>query len=459
MRVLLVTNGISSRLHRAFEMVRRLERAGHECLLSSHVDRSAEAAANGVPFRLLDADRGERDRIRLSVGQLRRPSVRWPLLLADTVGLIVNARRATTAADEVRSLMDEFDADVVVCDMESHVAALSVIAAGRPLVLTTTFFGVHEHPGFPPLGSESMPGEATLAAEWRAVRAAEAEAARRRRWTRRGAVDRYGPVPHAATSAVQIVRVARALGVDLDEHTDAEAWLRPHSYRGVPSLCCNFWELEFEHAAPGHWHYVGPLVVGDRIDAGVSDADRRRWAEVVRSAPAAELVVYASLGSYWATDLDLMRRIVAVAAARPEWRLIIGLGGRSKPDDLGALPANVSALGWAPQMDALRLADVAIVHGGSAAMNECVVAEVPLVVMSTGHLDQNGVAARVEHHGIGRRVASGAAAAEIDRAVAEVASDDAVRARLAELAELERSPARRSRVVAVIEAAAAAPSV
>ncbi len=458
MRVLLVTNGISSTLHGAFEMVRRLERRGHECLLASHVDRGDEAAANGVAFRHLRADQDERERIRLTLGELRRPSLRWPRLALDAIGVLANAGRATTASDEFRGVLVEFDPAVVVCDMETHVAILTVLAERRPLVLSTFFFGIHERAGLPPIGSHSMPTTDGLAAEWAAVHAAEHDAARRRRSSRQGVVDRFGPVPYSTTSAVAIGRVARRLGVSLDGIVDGSAWLRPHSYRGVPALCCNLSELEFEHDPPDDWHYVGSMVHRSRVDVGVSDDDRRRWGEIARSVAGAELVVYVSLGSYWATDVHLIRRIVAVAKERSEWQLIIGLGGRLAPHELGELPDNVHALGWAPQLDALRLADVAIVHGGNAALSECVVSQVPLVVMSTGHLDQNGIAARVAYHGIGRRVPAGAASADIERALVDVTSDDAVRERLTQLAVIASSPSRRAQMVDIVEAAAATAS-
>ncbi len=46
---------------------------------------------------------------------------------------------------------------------------------------------------------------------------------------------------------------------------------------------------------------------------------------------------------------------------------------------------------------------MAIVHGGIATINECIMLGVPMIVYSGKKVDQNGNAARVEFHGLGLR--------------------------------------------------------
>ena len=86
---------------------------------------------------------------------------------------------------------------------------------------------------------------------------------------------------------------------------------------------------------------------------------------------------------------------------RPEWELVLALGGRLSPEVLGELPPNVHGFKWVPQLKVLAVADCAIIHGGISSINECLYYKVPMVVYSILTLDQNGNAARVAYHGLG----------------------------------------------------------
>jgi UDP:flavonoid glycosyltransferase YjiC (YdhE family) len=69
--------------------------------------------------------------------------------------------------------------------------------------------------------------------------------------------------------------------------------------------------------------------------------------------------------------------------------------------ELGKLPANVHVFASVPQLEVLQHVDVLITHGGIATINEAILYGVPMLVYSTGHVDQNGCAARVAYHGLG----------------------------------------------------------
>jgi len=190
-----------------------------------------------------------------------------------------------------------------------------------------------------------------------------------------------------------------------------------------------------------------------------SPADGARpWEEVTercRADPGRRLV-YCSLGSYWAADTGLLRRIVEVFTRHPEWELVVGLGGRADPSTLGPVPDNVLVLAWAPQVEILASADAAIVHGGSAGLNECIVSGVPMLVCSTGHLDQNGVAARVGYHGIGRACDGADVGSDrIESLLHEVLTDPGIAARVSDLSELAARPATRMAAVELLEEIAA----
>ena len=93
--------------------------------------------------------------------------------------------------------------------------------------------------------------------------------------------------------------------------------------------------------------------------------------------------------------------MIEVFLRRGDWDLVLGLGGKTQSEALAPVPPNVVLLDWAPQMDVLKFADCAVTHGGITTINECIRSNVPVLVYSTKHVDQNGCAARVAFHRLG----------------------------------------------------------
>jgi zeaxanthin glucosyltransferase len=455
MRVVLVTNGITSTLHGSLELARRLTERGHSVVFLSHAGVGATVEANGFRFVWLQADREAFDELREGLEALQHGSVtrrlREVLRLPATAW---KARARTVRGDELVERIRDLDADLLVIDIEAHVAIMATARLAVPTVLTTFLFAIEQRPGVPPIDSWLLPQQPGIESAWAAVRRQNSSTRWRRRRSRLALVDRLGPVSYATTSRDVLRAVARRSGLDFGRSTDTGQWLRPHGYCHLPVLTTNLRELEFGDGASRRWHYVGPMVHTTRREVRTSPDGERPWQAVIdrcRSEPGRRLV-YCSLGSYWAADTRLLHCVVEVFARHPEWELVIGLGGRADPAGLGRLPENVTALSWAPQVEVLAAADAAIVHGGSASLNECVVAGVPMLVCSTGHLDQNGVAARVGFHGIGR-ACDGATvdSDEIEVLLSEVVSDPAIRTRVRNLAELVARPQRRMAAVELLE--------
>jgi len=458
-RVALITNGISSTVHSSLELARRLQARGHDVTLVSHADIAATIESNGFPFIALTADRRAFDELHHAMATIRRGTPR--ARLAALVRLPITARRTrrtTVEADELLTLIPSLRPDLLVIDIEAHFAIVATSQLGVPTALTTFLFAIEQRRGVPPIDSWSEPGDdAIIRDEWERVHRSSFLAARRRRWSRQGLVDHFGPISYSTTSRDALRAVARRAGFDVSAHTDTTQWLRPHGYSGLPVLTTNLRELEFGDGASEEWHYVGPMVCTDRKDAAIEHEDLQRWHAVRerrRTEPGRPLI-YCSLGSYWNADIDLLGRIVDVARRRSEWDLVIGLGGRGDPAALGAVPPNVCALRWAPQVEVLAEADAAIVHGGSASLNECVVQGTPMLVCSTGHLDQNGVASRVRVAEIGvacdgQRVDSETIEAHLDRLL----GDRSIRAEIERLRDLARQPSRLDLAVDLLEAIA-----
>jgi MGT family glycosyltransferase len=198
--------------------------------------------------------------------------------------------------------------------------------------------------------------------------------------------------------------LARDAGVDLDRETDANHWLIPFTWPGYPSLSLHALEFEFPHEPAPGVHYVGPMLLEDRLEPPLPQDDRSRLDQLLerhgRSEPGSALL-YAGFGSFFTARQGWLERLFAAVARRPGWDLVLSLGGRLQASDLGELPRGVHAFAWAPQLEVLARADAAIVHGGISTVDECVLAGVPMLVVCGGHTDMRGNMARVVHHGIG----------------------------------------------------------
>ena len=91
---------------------------------------------------------------------------------------------------------------------------------------------------------------------------------------------------------------------------------------------------------------------------------------------------------------------------------------------------------YAPQLEVLDKAAVAITHGGISTINEALHKGVPLIVCSAGHVDQNGCMLRLVHHRAGVAGRSDPIdPAELERLIDDLLGEPGVetRARVAEI--------------------------
>ncbi|MEM8681158.1 MAG: glycosyltransferase, partial [Planctomycetota bacterium] len=224
--------------------------------------------------------------------------------------------------------------------------------------------------------------------------------------------------------------VAKARGLNLSKVTDRTQWLKPHVYPGLPVITYNAWQMEFPHAPAAELAYVGPMVQRQRVEGRVTDAEYQAWEAFrtrQRDDPNRKLI-YCSLGTFWSTDTSLLRRVIEVFQRRTEWDLVIGLGGKLTAKQLGCELPNVLVLDYAPQLEILEAADAAITHGGIGTINECIWYNVPMLVVSTGHVDQDGCAARIEYHQLG--VTAPVDCEDVESLLARLLTEESIQANL-----------------------------
>jgi len=197
---------------------------------------------------------------------------------------------------------------------------------------------------------------------------------------------------------LKIVEFLRGLGIPV---TSMEAMVRP--LNGFCELIACPEELEIEQVPRrDNVHYLGPSV---RKAEGLS----QRWHPPVPGD--GRRIIYASLGSqsaaYGVIGRSLLAKVVSVME-RPAMRemhlLLAGGAGGRQPEQMDA-PGNVTFLEWAPQTEILRIASLAIIHGGLGTIKECIHAGVPMVVVPFKY-DQPLNARRVAYHNLGITLAA-----------------------------------------------------
>jgi len=214
-----------------------------------------------------------------------------------------------------------------------------------------------------------------------------------------------------------------------DLHADFDAFCRE---RGTPPLP----ELEFIHESPwlnlylypGQADYARERPLAPRwhnLETSVRRTDAP-WElpEPLRSGT--DPLVYLSLGSLGAGDVELMQRLVDTFAGRP-YRVIVSKGPQH---ELIRLADNMVGEEFLPQTSILPLVDLVVTHGGNNTVTESFFFGKPMVVLPL-FWDQYDNAQRVHETGHGIRLSTyGHAPEELLAAADRLLADGALRLRL-----------------------------
>ncbi len=457
--IVYVAAGRRGPLNSSFELSRRLTDAGHRVTYLSHANVGEIVAAQGYPFERLRRDKAFAERLGDHPAPWRGRRVPSPGAVVRWVRYRRGIRWESARQTEVEERLRELRPDLVLSHVEAHFVILATLSLGIPLALVCSWFTVFHSPGVPPLHSSVVPGDSLRARL--AVRMAWARA-RGTRWRQEWyhrlfrVPDRaLRPIPYSTVWVDDLRLLARAKGIDPSRDLDRRHWLRPWVYPRLPLISLNLEALEFPTDRPVNLRYVGPMVARQRREVGRGDEDPS-WPRLQArraSSPEARPLVYCAMGSYWQADLGFLLRVVEALSQRPEWDVVLGLGSRVRPEDLGPIPDHVLCLEWAPQLEILAEADCALIHGGINSINECLSFGVPMAVYSLKVNDQNGSAARVEYHGLGVVGDKDRDSAETIGANVEWAlTDTALRTRVEEVRDLIRESERSDLAVRTIEA-------
>jgi MGT family glycosyltransferase len=142
-------------------------------------------------------------------------------------------------------------------------------------------------------------------------------------------------------------------------------------------------------------------------------------------------LLYVSLGSQSyrlgrANVVAFLGSVGEAFSAWQDWQVVLATGGLVDPEDVPAPPGTL-VVGWAPQLDLLRRARVAITHGGLGTIKECIFLGVPMVVFPISH-DQPANAFRVVRHQLGAQGSFQTASPAVLRDLVEQADQSSIRA-------------------------------
>ncbi len=388
-RLLCLSSDLAGMLFPGVELARRLAADGHAVTYASFAKARATVDAQGLDFVALEESR-YRDFLQedAKLGRLtrmRRSAERRRQALA------------SMALDALPDLIRRQKPDLLLIDGEMHEHILAARPSGVPMVLLNCFVSIWRRPGLPPPHSGARPGVGWWGSRpgiwllWQALRFRKWRLARRQRWQRVGC-DRLS----------LLRQLADEVGVDLERETDREQWLIPFTYRRLPVLSLHGFEFEFPHRPAPEVRYIGPLLLENRGEQPL-DGPQRSTLEALYAArrESKRRLLYAAFGSFFTADRSLLERLFLAVAGHSDWDLILSLGGRSEPTDLGQLPDNVHVFRWLPQPQVLRQVDAAVAHGGINTVDECILGGVPMLIYCGGETDMAGNTARLVHHGLG----------------------------------------------------------
>ncbi|MFI2640992.1 macrolide-inactivating glycosyltransferase [Streptomyces sp. NPDC018610] len=146
----------------------------------------------------------------------------------------------------------------------------------------------------------------------------------------------------------------------------------------------------------------------DRVDervysfVGACQGDRAEQGDWERPAGARK-VALVSLGSAFTRQPAFYRECVEAFGDLPGWHLVLQIGKRVDPAELGEVPGNVEVRSWVPQLAVLRQADLFVTHAGAGGSQEGLATGTPMIAVPQA-VDQFGNADVLQELGVARHL-------------------------------------------------------
>lgn len=378
------------------ELMRRLDRAGHEVSYAGPEQVRGVVEDAGMDFHLLPTapvSSGLEPVARQSA--LGKP-LRW-------LGRVMRRKqlREAAAASLVSPgydrLLKEIGPDLLLVDIELPEYVIVGHAHAPRVGLLNQFISSRKQPRLPPLHTPLIPGRGMqgtwLGVEWAWLRY--------RMWKAyRHVLERLKAPGSNHIAALRAL--ADRHGFPHKREFALYDWLYPLSFHELPTLNLNPLGFDFPHAAHPSDFYTGPLLPQLEPDgAPGTDGSAAILERFLGEGPRRRGLIYCGFGTAFAgSDSDFLDRLIRALEPLTEWDVIIGLGGRPTDRTRLKVPEHVRVFDWVPQLELLTAADCAVLHAGPASIYECIQVGVPMVLYPFNVNDQMGWAARASALGV-----------------------------------------------------------
>lgn len=394
-KIVVITSGLTGILHASFELVARLEAAGHSVIYACPKAVGEKVQAQGFDYVQLPAvnyfPEPELPILKGKLQKISRLYFKWKNKKSRQRVAV-----ASLGMEEFTKTIENLNPNLWILDVELHEHIMTLVAKKKRVLLLSQWFSLWHRKGLPPLLQDTIPGE-----NWRGNSMGLAFAwwkIKRQRWW----IFWKKKIRSGGTNRRSVLKnYAQKIGFP-KRYILENYWPGPFVYGELPVMNMTALELEFPHDIRPNSHYIGPMVFENRVDIQTNiEVDERLETIFKIKKETGKKLIYCSVSTYRKGDKTLLKKITEAVRGRDNWILILGLGGMLETDFLQPLPENVHAFGWIPQLKVLAQADLSINHGGIHTINECVHFGVPMLVYSGKKSDQNGCAARVHFHKIG----------------------------------------------------------
>jgi len=356
MRIAFVALPSPGHLNPTTALARQLQSRDHEVVVISLPDAEPYVRAAGLPF--LPYCEGTfsptaANEVRRQMSELQG---------ADGVRLIIESlgQMMEGVLSSLPMVLATAGAEAVVLDSDQFYVEVIPMSLGMPYVHVSN--ALHfDYSGYTPLCVYEWPHETTPTALAR---------------NRNGVAD-FTLMLKQANAGVREYADRAGLKIDWD---DPGSTLSPlASITQVPRA----FDFGSSHW-PSQFHHTGPFHDGkgrDKVDFP--------WERLT-----GDPLVYASMGTVMNSRLDTFRAIVAALTKHKDLQLVLSVGDRVDPDQIGPAPDNAIIVKQAPQLELLKRASVCITHAGLNTVLESLAQGVPQIAIPVTH-DQPGVAARI----------------------------------------------------------------
>jgi zeaxanthin glucosyltransferase len=396
MRIAFLALSAPGHLNPTTALARQLQARNHEVVIISLPDAEPYVHAAGLAFLPYCEEAffaaGSAKEIRRELSVLQGED--WLRLMIEAQGRMMDA-----ALSSLPAALATARADAVVLDSSQFFVEMIPIRLGLPYVHISNALH-YDYSGYTPLCFYDWPHETTAGALAR----------------NREGVAKIARILKQANAAVGAYAERAGLKIDWD---DPGSTLSPlASITQVPRA----FDFESSHW-PSQFHHTGPF----------HDGKGREHVDFPWERLTGEPLIYASMGTVLNGRVEAFRTIVDALAKHKDLQLVLSVGDRVEPDQIGPAPNNAIIVKRAPQLELLKRASVCITHAGLNTVLESLAQGVPQVAIPVT-FDQPGVAARIANKQTGLVTSLDKFTAEhLSTLLSEVLSDPIYRANAGKL--------------------------